>query len=49
MTGDMSMFLDLQPSKGLVSYGSGKGKIIGIGKIGKHPLPTIDGVTCERE
>ena len=39
------MFLDLQPSKGSVSYGLGKGKIIGIGKIGKHSLPTIDGVT----
>ena len=40
------MFLDLQPSKGSVSYGFDKGKIIGIGKIGKHSLPTIDGVTC---
>ena len=40
------MFLDLQPSKGSVSYGSSKGKIIGVGKIGKHPFPTIDGVTC---
>ena len=46
MTRDGSMFLDLQPSKGSVSYGSGKGKIIGVSKIGKHPLPTIDGVTC---
>ena len=24
----------------------GKGKIIGVGKISKHYLPTIDGVTC---
>ena len=40
------MFLDLQPSKGSVSYGLGKGKIIGVGKIGKHSFPTIDDVTC---
>lgn len=46
VTKNRSMFLDLQPSKGSVSYGSGKGKIIGKGKIGKHPLPTINGVTC---
>ena len=46
MTGDRSIFLDLQPSKGSVSYGSGKGKTIGVGKIGKHPLPTIGGVIC---
>ena len=40
------MFLDIQPSKGSVSYGSGKGKIIGVGKIGKNSLPTINDVTC---
>ena len=40
------MFLDLQPSKGSVSYGSRKGKIIGVGKIGKNSLPTINDVTC---
>ena len=45
MTGDRSIFLDLQPSKGSISYGSGKGKIIGVGKIGKHPLHTTNGVT----
>ena len=40
------MFLDLQPSKGSISYGSRKGKIMGVGKIHKPPLCTIDGVTC---
>ena len=39
------MFQDLRPSKGSVSYGSGKGKIIGIGKVGKYPLPTINDVS----
>ena len=46
MTGEMSMFLDLKPSKGSVSYGSGKDKIIGVGRIGKNSLPTINDVTC---
>jgi hypothetical protein len=45
MTGERSMFQDLRPSKGSVSYGSGKGKIIGIGKVGKYPLPIINEVS----
>ncbi|RDX99182.1 hypothetical protein CR513_17810, partial [Mucuna pruriens] len=45
MTKDVSMFLDLNPHKGTVSLGgSGKGKIIGIGKVVKHSLITIKNV-----
>ena len=39
------MFQDLRPSKGSVSYGSGKGKILGIGTIGKSPMPLIHNVS----
>ncbi|RDX92029.1 hypothetical protein CR513_25904, partial [Mucuna pruriens] len=39
------MFLDLKPHEGIVSFGgSGKGKIVGISKVGKHHLPTIKNV-----
>ena len=40
------MFLELQPKDGdWVTFGGNqKGKIAGVGKIGKHPLPTIDNV-----
>ena len=40
MTRNMSMFQDLRPSKG-----SGKGKILGIGTIGKSPMPQIQNVS----
>ena len=39
------MFQDLRPSKGSVSYGSGKGKILGIGTIGKSSMPLIQNVS----
>ena len=39
------MFQDLRPSKGSMSYGSGKGKILGIGTIGKSPMPLIHNVS----
>ena len=45
MTGNLSIFQDLRPSKGFVSYGSGKGKILGIGTIGKSPMPLIHNVS----
>ena len=40
------MFQDLKPrSKGWVTFGGDqKGRIVGIGKIGKHPFPTIENV-----
>ncbi|RDX85620.1 hypothetical protein CR513_33160, partial [Mucuna pruriens] len=45
MKGDVFMFLDLKPHEVIVSFrGSGKGKIVGIGKVGKHHLPTIENV-----
>ena len=41
------MFLDLQPSKGSVSYGSSKGKIIGVGKIGLPKISQKSQLLCE--
>ena len=45
MTGNLSMFQNLRPSKGSVSYGSGKGKILGIGTVGKSLMPLIQNVS----
>ena len=46
MTGERSMFQDIKTnSGGSVTFGGNqKGKIVGIGKIGKHPFPSIDNV-----
>ena len=40
------MFQDIKTNKGgSVTFGGNqKGKIVGIGKIGKHPFPSIDNV-----
>ncbi|RDY01133.1 putative mitochondrial protein, partial [Mucuna pruriens] len=43
--GYVSMLLNLNSHEGIVSFrGSGKGKIVSIGKVGKHPLPSIENV-----
>ncbi|RDX81682.1 hypothetical protein CR513_37612, partial [Mucuna pruriens] len=43
MIGEWSMFLNLKSHEGIISFeGSGKEKIINIGKVGKHCLPTIN-------
>ena len=39
------MFQDHGASKWSMSYGSGKGKILGIGTIGKFPMPLIHNVS----
>ena len=46
MTGDRSKFSILTPrNKGYVTYGdNNKGKILGVGRVGKPPNTTIDGV-----
>ncbi|RDX86689.1 hypothetical protein CR513_31953, partial [Mucuna pruriens] len=45
MIGNVSMFLDLKPHEGTISFGgSVMRKIIGIGKVGKHYLPIISNV-----
>ena len=46
MSGDKSQFVSLKSKKnGYVTFGdNNKGKIIGIGKVGKEPLPTIENV-----
>ena len=46
MTGESSMFLDLKPLEGgAIAFGGiGKGKIIGISKIGISSLASIDNV-----
>ena len=46
MSGDKSQFVTLKPKKnGYVTFGdNNKGKIIGIWKVGKEPLPTIENV-----
>ena len=46
MTGDKSMFASLNPKDGgFVTFGdNSKGKIIGIGNVGKEPSPIIENV-----
>ena len=46
MSGDKSLFVEVtMKNHGYVTFGdNNKGKIIGIGKVGKEPLPTIDNV-----
>ncbi|KAF1894408.1 hypothetical protein Lal_00027105 [Lupinus albus] len=45
MTGDKSKFSFILPKDGFVTYGdNNKGKILGIGRIGKPPHVTIDNV-----
>nr|UBX54591.1 hypothetical protein [Lupinus angustifolius] len=46
MTGDRNKFFVLTPrDKGYVIYGdNNKGKILGVGRIGKPPSTTIEGV-----
>ena len=46
MSGDKNLFVEIKPrTPGHVTFGdNNKGKIIGIGKVGKEPLPTIENV-----
>ena len=46
MTGNAKLFSSLSPKEsGNVTFGdNGKGKIIGIGTIGKYPSPIIENV-----
>ncbi|RDX94563.1 hypothetical protein CR513_23042, partial [Mucuna pruriens] len=45
MMGNMSMFLDFKQHEGTISFGGNViGKIVGIGKVGKHSLPTIENI-----
>lgn len=46
MTGNKAMFATLQPKDGgYVTFGdNSKGKIIGVGSIGKNPSPIIENV-----
>ena len=46
MTEEKSMFQDLKlKAGGSITFGENqKGKIVGIGKIGKHPFSSIDNV-----
>ena len=46
MSRDKSLFVEVKmKNHGHVTFGdNNKGKIIGIGKVGKKPLPTIDNV-----
>ena len=46
MSGDKSLFVEVKmKNHGYVTFGdNNKGKIIGFGKVGKEPLPTIDSV-----
>ncbi|KAF1881726.1 hypothetical protein Lal_00032197 [Lupinus albus] len=45
MTGDRNKFYVPTPTnKGYVTYGDNKGKILGVGRIGKPPSTTIEGV-----
>ncbi|KAF1889029.1 hypothetical protein Lal_00015573 [Lupinus albus] len=45
MTGDKSKFSFILPKDGFVTYGdNNKGKILGIGRIGKPPHVIIDNV-----
>ncbi|MBN8161646.1 hypothetical protein J0J28_23045 [Vibrio vulnificus] len=46
MSGDKNLFASIQhKDQGHITFGDNKiGKIIGIGKVGKEPLPTIDNV-----
>ena len=46
MSGDKSLFVEIKMKNyGHVTFGdNNKGKIIGIDKVGKEPLPTIDNV-----
>ena len=46
MSGDKSLFVEVKmKNHGYVTFGdNNEGKIIGIGKVGKEPLPTIDNV-----
>ena len=46
MSGDKSLFVEINlKNQGYVTFGdNNRGKIIGSGKVGKEPLPTIDNV-----
>ncbi|RDY14809.1 hypothetical protein CR513_00061, partial [Mucuna pruriens] len=46
MTGEEYMSQDLKPKKGgWVTFGGNQNdKVVGIGRIGKHPFPSIDNV-----
>ena len=51
MTGDQSMFLSLKSKDGgkVTFVDNLQGKIVGIGKIGKYPLPSINNVLLVEE
>ncbi|RDX71900.1 hypothetical protein CR513_48688, partial [Mucuna pruriens] len=43
--GEKSMFEDVRPKKeGWIIFGGKIGKIVGVGRIGKHPFPSIKNV-----